>query len=164
MSLRRYLRRRIWDEERARELEAHLAQETDDNVARGMTREEARRRAYMKLGNPTVIREEIWKMNSFVSVEDLGRDIRYAFRQLKHSPGFAAIAMVTLALGIGVNTAIFSVANGLLFSSFHIRNQSNVVELGFRQKGADWQPNLSLPEYQEIGREGKAGFLGDGRI
>ncbi|MFZ0690220.1 MAG: ABC transporter permease [Acidobacteriaceae bacterium] len=158
MSLRRYLRRRIWDEERARELEAHLAQETDDNVARGMTREEARRRAYMKLGNPTVIREEIWKMNSFVSVEDLGRDIRYAFRQLKHSPGFAAIAMVTLALGIGVNTAIFSVANGLLFSSFHIRNQSNVVELGFRQKGADWQPNLSLPEYQEIGREGKAGF------
>lgn len=72
MSLRRYLRRRIWDEERARELEAHLAQETDDNVARGMTREEARRRAYMKLGNPTVIREEIWKMNSFVSVEVWG--------------------------------------------------------------------------------------------
>ncbi|MGB9031264.1 MAG: ABC transporter permease [Acidobacteriaceae bacterium] len=158
MSLQRYLRRRAWDEERVRELEAHLAQETDDNVARGMTREEARRRACMKLGNPTVIREEIWKMNSFVSVEDMGRDIRYAFRQLAHSPGFAAIAIVTLALGIGVNTAIFSVANGLLFSSFHIRNQSNVVELGFRQKGGDWQPNVSLPEYEEIGREGKAVF------
>jgi macrolide transport system ATP-binding/permease protein len=158
MTLRRYLRRRVWDEERARELEAHLAQETDDNVARGMTREEARRRAYMKLGNPTVIREEIWKMNSFVSVEDLGRDIRYAFRQLRHSPGFAAIAIVTLALGIGVNTAIFSVANGLLFSSFHVRDQGSLVDLGFRQKGADWQSSLSLPEYQEIGREGKAVF------
>ena len=158
MSLRRYLRRRAWDEERARELEAHLAQETDDNVARGMPRDEARRRAYMKLGNPTVIREEIWKMNSFVSVEDLGRDIRYAFRQLRHSPGFAAIAIVTLALGIGVNTAIFSVANGLLFSSFHVRDQSSLVELGFRQNGADWQPHLSLPEYEEIGREGRAVF------
>jgi predicted permease len=150
MSLRRYFRRRQWDEERVRELEAHLAQETDDNVARGMTPEEARRRAYMKLGNPTIIREEIWKMNSFVSVEDLGRDIRYAFRQLKHSPGFAAIAIVTLALGIGVNTAIFSVANGLLFSSLHIRQESRVIEVGWRQKGLSWQPTLSLPEFRAL--------------
>ncbi len=150
MSLRRYLRRRAWDEERVREMEAHLAQETDDNVARGMTPEEARRRAYMKLGNPTVIREEIWKMNSFVSVEDLGRDIRYAFRQLQHNPGFAAIAIVTLALGIGVNTAIFSVVNGLLFSSLHIRQESRVIEVGWRQKGTSWQPTLSLPEFRAL--------------
>jgi putative ABC transport system permease protein len=99
MSLRRYLHRREWDEERARELEGHLAQETSDNLARGMTAQEARRRAYMKLGNPTTIREEIWKMNSLVSLEDLGRDIRYAVRQLWKNPGFAAIAIVTLALG-----------------------------------------------------------------
>src|SRR5579872_469690 len=145
MSLRRYLRRKQWDEERARELEEHLAQETADNVARGMTPSEARRRAYMKLGNPTMIREEIWKMNSFVSVEDLGRDIRYAVRQLWKNPGFAAIAIVTLALGIGVNTAIFAVANGLLFSSFHVRDQGNLTELGFRQRGAPWLSALSLP-------------------
>src|ERR1700744_755566 len=134
MSLRRYLHRREWDEERARELEAHLAMEIDDNLARGMTPQEARRRAYLKLGSPTAVREEIWKMNSLVSLEDLGRDIRYAIRQLLHSPGFAMIAIVTLALGIGVNTAIFSMVNGLLFSSLHISDESRMVEIGSRQK------------------------------
>jgi hypothetical protein len=123
-----------------------------------MTPEEARRRARMKLGNPTIIREEIWKMNSFVSVEDLGRDIRYAFRQLRQSPGFAAIAIVTLALGIGVNTAIFSMVNGLMFSSFHIRQESRVIEVGYQQKGTPWQPNLSEPEYDALRNQTKDVF------
>ena len=148
MSLRRYLHRQAWDEERQRELEAHLAHEIDDNLARGMTQGEARRRARMKLGNPTMIREEIWKMNSLVSVEDLGRDIRYAFRQMLKNPGFAAIAIVTLALGIGVNTAIFGVVNGLLFSSMHIRQESRMIEIAWRQKGGTYNSNLSVPEYQ----------------
>jgi hypothetical protein len=65
MSLRRFFCRRQWDQERARELESHLAHEIDDNIARGMTPEEARRQAYTLLGNPIVIREEIWQMNSF---------------------------------------------------------------------------------------------------
>jgi predicted permease len=158
MSLRRYWRRRAWDEERARELEAHLEQETADNVGRGMTPTEARRRAYMKLGNPTMIREEIWKMNSLVAVEDLGRDLRYAFRQLGKNPGFAAIAIVTLALGIGVNTAIFGVVNGLLFSSMHVREESRMAELGWQQKGTGWQSNFSLPEYQELKKQTKDVF------
>lgn len=164
MSLRRFLHRREWDEERARELEEHLAQETADNVVRGMTPSEARRRAYMKLGNPTTIREEIWKMNSFVSVEDLGRDLRYGFRQFRKNPGFAAIAIVTLALGIGVNTTIFSVVNGLLFSSLHIRQESQVIELGLEQKGTSWGSNFSFPEYEAL-RDGTkdvfAGLVGD---
>jgi predicted permease len=158
MSLGRYLHRREWDEERARELEAHLEQETADNMARGMTPGEAKRRAYMKLGNPTVIREEIWKMNSFVSLEDLGRDVHYALRQLWKNPGFGAIAILTLALGVGVNTAIFAVANGLLFSSFHVRDQGSLVDLGFRQRGAAWQSSLSLAEYEAIGKEGRDVF------
>ena len=150
VSLRRYFRRKSWDEERARELEAHLAHEIDDNRARGMTPEEARRRAYIRLGNPTLIREEIWEMNSFVSIENLGRDIRYAFRQLLRGPGFAATAILTLALGIGVNTAIFSLVNGLLFSSLHIENERQVMQVGFRQSGEDWQPMLSVPELETV--------------
>ncbi len=160
MRFRQYLRRQEWDEERRRELDAHLAEEMADNIARGMTPGEARRRAHMKLGNPTVIREEIWKMNSFVSVEDLGRDIRYALRQLRKSPGFAAIAIVTLALGIGVNTAIFSMVNGLLFSSLHIRQENRMLEIGSRQKGAQWQPQFSLPEYDVLHGQTSAVFSG----
>lgn len=99
-------------------------------------------------------------MNSFVSMEDLGRDVRYAFRQMWRSPGFAAIAIVTLALGIGVNTAIFGVVNGLLFSSLHIREESRMTELGYRQNGTPWQPNLSLPEYKELQSETRDVFSG----
>ena len=158
MSLRKYWRRRAWDEERLRELEAHLAHEIDDNVARGMSPREARRRAYLKLGNPTAIREEIWKMNSLVSVEELGRDLRYAVRQLLHNPGFAAIAIVTLALGIGVNTAIFSMVNGLLFRSLHIENESQVRTIGFRQKGGPYQPQMSKPEMDAVAAQMKGVF------
>ncbi len=158
MSLNRYLRRKAWDEERRREMEAHLAQEIDDNRARGMSPEEARRRAYLKLGNPTAIREEIWKMNSLVSVEELGRDLRYAVRQLAHSPGFAVVAIVTLALGIGVNTAIFSMVNGLLFRSLHIQDETRVRTVGFRQKGGHYQPQVSVPEMQAVAGQTKGVF------
>ena len=65
MRLSRYFLRRRWDEERADEIKAHLAHEIDDNLERGMTAEEARRHAYIRLGNPTRIREQIWTMNSF---------------------------------------------------------------------------------------------------
>jgi predicted permease len=77
-------------------------------------------------------------------------DLRFAFRQLRRSPGFAVIAIVTLALGVGVNTAIFSIINGFLFSSLHIRQESRVIILGFHQKGTSWQPNFSLPEYRDL--------------
>ena len=80
-------------------------------------------------------------------------DLRFAFRQLRKSPSFALIAILTLALGVGVNTAIFSVVNGVLFSSLHIRQQSRVIVLGLEQKGTPWQPGFSLPEYHDLGNE-----------
>jgi predicted permease len=150
MSFHRFFLRRQWDEERRRELESHIAHEIDDNQARGMTAQEARRQAYIKFGNPTAVREEIWEMNSLVSVEDLGRDLRFAFRQLRHSPGFALIAVLTLALGVGINTAVFSMVNGLMFSSLHIQNESRVLEIAERPGDLPWQPNLSLPEFEAV--------------
>lgn len=160
MSLRRFFRRRQWDQERVRELESHLAHEIDDNLARGMTPEDARRQAYVKFGNPTVIREEIWQMNSFTLLENLWSDLRYAVRQLRRSPAFALIAVLTLALGIGANTAIFSVVNGLLFRSLHVRDESRLTVLGFRQKDTQWLPDISLPEYRDLRSQTRSVFSG----
>jgi predicted permease len=89
---------------------------------------------------------------------DLWNDLRFAMRQLRKSPGFAAVAVMTLALGIGANTAIFSVVNGMLFSSLHVRDENRLTVLGFQQNGTPWQPNFSLPEYRDLQRQTKHVF------
>lgn len=153
MSLRRFFRRRQWDQERAHELESHLTHEIDDNLARGMTPEEARRQARIKFGNPTLVREEIWQMNSFVVPENLGRDMRYAFRQLRKSPGFTVTAVLTLALGIGATAAMFSVLDAVLLHPLPYNGVDRIVtvEETHPSMSAAGLP-VSWPEYDDMRR------------
>ena len=128
MGWKRYFRRRYWDEERSREIKARLDLETDENIARGMPPEEARHAACRKFGNVTLIREEIYRMNTIGFIETLWQDLRHALRSLRRTPGFSAAAIVTLALGIGANTIIFGVVDAV-FRPLPYRNPDQLVDI-----------------------------------
>lgn len=132
MGWSRFLRRRRWDEERAREIDAYLEMETAENMARGMPAHEARHAARRKLGNPTLIREEIYRMNSIGFLETVWQDLRFALRLLRKAPGFTAVAVLSLALGVGANSAVFSVIHAVLLRPLPYPDADRLVRVGQR--------------------------------
>lgn len=129
MSFRRFFQRARWDQERATEIESYVEIETAENIARGMTPREAEARARRKFGNSTLVREEIYRMNGIAFLDGLARDTRYAIRTLFHAPVFTAVALLTLAIGISANTAVFSVVNSILLRPLNYPDPDQVVTL-----------------------------------
>jgi putative ABC transport system permease protein len=146
MSLRRFVDRTRKDKDLAEEIESHLAHEQDVNVARGLSPEEARRQAYLRFGNPRATRERIWRYRSIPWIEDLWRDLRFALRGLGKTPGFTLIAILVIAVGIGVNTAVFSVINTVLLKPLTYPDAQALVEL--RNTGPQGSfPGANIPKF-----------------
>jgi putative ABC transport system permease protein len=129
MSLRRYLGRTRKDQDLAEEIEAHIAHQRDANLARGLSPEEARRQAHLRFGNPRTTRERVWRYRSFPWIEDLRRDLSFAVRVLAKTPAFTAIVICVLAVGIAVNTAVFSVIDTVLLQPLTYPDPHALVEL-----------------------------------
>ena len=136
MGWKRFLQRAKWDRERLQEIESHVEIETDENMDRGMPYAEARAAARRKFGNTTMIREEIYGMNTIAFFDTLGRDVRYGLRALRHNPVFTAVALLTLGIGIGANTAVFSVVNGVLLKPLPYPNAERLVAVWHAAPGA----------------------------
>jgi predicted permease len=129
VSWTRFFPRAYWDAERTRELQSYLDIETDDNIARGLPPDQARYAAMRKLGNVTRIREEIYEMNTLGLTDAAFQDLRYGWRTLRTNPGFAAVAIFSLAIGIGSNVAIFQLLDAVRLRALPVRSADQLVEV-----------------------------------
>jgi predicted permease len=158
MGLGRFFSRRREDAELKQELEGYIAHEIDDNVARGMSQEEARRRAYLKLGSPRRIREHVWRANTFGFLETTLQDLRYTVRMLWRNPAFSIVSVLCLTLGIGANAAVLSWIEGTLFRPYPlVQHQERMVAIvgtkpggsGKGEPGLDYT-GVSWPDLQDF--------------
>ncbi len=135
------------------ELRFHLERQIADYVASGIAPEEARRRARLEFGGLDQVKEECRDVGAARFVETVIQDLRYGLRQLRGNPGFTAVAVITLALGIGANTAIFSVINAVMLRMLPVRQPARLVQIGFQGKHAGESfvgESFSYPVFKEL--------------
>jgi predicted permease len=149
----------LWDQmeqQLDQELRFHIEQYTGDLIARGHTPAEARRLARLELGGPQQVKEECRDARGTRWLEDFAQDVRYALRTVRQKPGFAAVTLTTLALGIGASAVMFAVVDGVLLKPFAYRDPGQLLRL---QEQTDWStPGGNLwaftkPNYLDCKRE-----------
>src|SRR6266487_13658 len=144
--LRRVLslvRRDRLDRELAQELEAHLEMHIDDNRRLGMSADEARRQALIKLGGVEQVKERYRDRRGLPALEVAIRDVRFALRLMRRSPGFSAVVLVTLTIGIGANTVMFSVVNTLLLRPLPYHEPDRLMSV--QTLNPNRQPSVTAP-------------------
>jgi predicted permease len=140
-------RRSEVEQEIDRELKSHLEMRIADNVAAGMSPEQARRDALIRFGNRTVIRERVTAADAHLTFDALWREVRYAARQLRRSPTFTMTALITLVLGIGANVIVFSVLNALLLRPLDVPQPADLYNVVHQAHGYD---NQSYPDFVDF--------------
>src|SRR5215468_6639775 len=165
LRLRSLFRRAQVERELDEELQYHLERQIEELIAKGMMAEEARNAALRAMGGVERRKEECRDMRRVRLIEDLMQDVRYGLRTLRKSPGFTAVAVLTLALGIGVNTALFTLFNAVALRPLPVKDPERIVKIyrksgGESSLGISWSSsNLSYPEYT-ANRDGAQSFAG----
>src|SRR5262245_21450111 len=157
--LRASLRRGKIEREMERELRFHLEMETAENIRRGMSEEEARRVALLSFGGVERTKENLRDARGLGWLEDMLQDFRYALRALRRKPGFAAIALLTLALGIGTTTVMFTVINGVLLKPLPVPEPDRLLALQEQTEKPSQVGNLlsfTYPNFLDCRRESRS--------
>ncbi len=142
--------RRELDRDLDDELSFHLAQRTEKNHAAGMDTTEARHAAQRQLGNASYVKERTREVHILTSIENAWRDVRFGTRMLLKEPGFTFIVILTLALGIGANTAIFSIINGFMLRPLPIADPHSMVYLAFPHDSSHFDHDFSYSELSDL--------------
>ncbi len=148
-----------WQSERrerelAAEMESHLQMHVEDSLRAGMTPEQARRDAILKLGGVEQTKQACRERSTIPFLENLLRDVRYALRQLYKSPGITCIAVTTLALGIGANTAVFTLTWAVILKGLPVPHPGRLIE--YEMRNGDSMIGLSGPEYAALRSQQKS--------